>query len=119
MSSYTNTAGFLLLIALWATVYLAHFPFYAPHHTRILSAQQKSRSFNGSWYPPNTTQVNDLNAVINGSDVFGFIFSDAYVSSSTAQDAIQNWCNMAHVNSETYPIPAAGYTLEYVEVVSS
>ena len=115
--SYTNTAGFLLLIALWATVYLTHFPFLGP--LTQLSVQQNSRSFNGSWYPPNKTQISDLDAVINGTDVFGFIFSDAYSPPSIASDGIQNWCSMPHVNSETYPAPPAGYTLDYVEVVGS
>ena len=113
-----DTLGFLLLIALWATVYLAHFPFFAPS-TQSSSVQQNSRSFNGSWYPPSNSQINDLDAVINGTDVFGFIFSDVYISPSNASDAIQNWCNMPHVNSDTYPVPQADHTLEYVEVVRS
>lgn len=116
--SRTHTAGFLLLIVLWAGVYLAHFPFVGPT-TEIPSAQQNTRSFNGSWYPPDETQINDLEAVINGSDVFGFIFGDAYSPPSKDGYATPNWCNMPHVNSETYPVPPAGYTLEYVEVVRS
>lgn len=114
--SRADTAGFLFLITLWATVYLAHFPFVGPQ-SPIPSAQQNSRIFNGSWNPPNTTQIDDLGTVINGTDVFGFIFSDAYTPRSNDNDAI-NWCNMPHVNSETYPLPPTGYTLEYVEVVS-
>lgn len=114
--SHTDTAGVLLLIALWAVVYLAHLPFVGPT-TEFPSVQQNNRSFNGSWYPPNRTQINDLEAVVNGSDVFGFIFSDAYSPPSKASYAIPNWCNMPHVNSETYPVPPAGYTLEYVEVI--
>ena len=118
--SLTHTAEFLLLIALWAIVYLIHFPFLGPptHLSSEQQNQQNSRRFNGSWYLPNKTQINDLEAVINGTDVFGFIFSDTTSPSrSTASDAIQNWCNMPHVNSETYPAPQADYTLEYVEVV--
>lgn len=114
--SGTETAAFLLLILLWATVYLTHFPFFGPP-TELPSVQQNSPSFNGSWYPPNRTQINDLDAVINGTDVFGFIFSDAYTPPENANDGIYNWCNMPHVNSETYPVPPEAYTLEYVEVV--
>lgn len=116
--SYADTAGFLLLVALWATVYLAHFPFVGPS-TEFPAVQQNSRSVNSSWYPPNKTQINDLETVINGTDVFDFIFSDAYIPPSSASNGIHNWCNMPHVNLETYPVPPAGYTLEYVEVVRS
>lgn len=117
--SLTHTAGFLLLIALWVTVYLTHFPFLGPptHLLSVQQNQQNDRHFNGSWYPPNKTQIDDLEAVINGTAVFGFIFSDTYSPPNTASDAIQNWCNMPHVNSETYPAPLTEYTLEYVEVV--
>lgn len=115
--SRTHTAGSLFLITLWATVYLAQVPFVGPH-SEIPSVQQNSRIFNGSWNPPNKTQINDLGTVINGTDIFGFIFSDAYSPHNNDNDAI-NWCNMPHVNSETYPLPPTGYTLEYVEVVSS
>lgn len=113
--SYTNTAGFLLLIALWTTVYLAHFPFFeVPTNLPIVQ-----HTFNGSWYPPNKTQINDLEAVINGTDVFGFIFSNVYTPPSNVGDGMHNWCNMPHVNSDTYPVPPEDYTLEYVEVVGS
>ena len=116
--SHIDTAASLLLISLWATVYLADFSFFAPS-TRSPNVQQNRPSFNGSWYPPKRTQIDDLEAVINGTDVFGFIFSDAFTPPSNAVDEIRNWCNMPHVNQETYPLPPAGYTLEYVEVVRS
>lgn len=116
--SHTDTAGFLFLIALWATVYLAPFSFFGPS-TEIPSVQQISPSFNGSWYPPKKTQIDDLEAVINGTDVFGFVFSDAYTPPINVSDEMHNWCDMPHVNSKTYPVPPAAYTLEYVEVVGS
>lgn len=116
--SHTNTVAILLLITLWATVYLYHFPYFGPA-TQPPTVQQYNRSFNGSWYPPNKTQINDLEAVVNGTDVFGFIFRNAYTPPSIAGDGIQNWCNMPHVNSDTYPMPRAGFSLEYVEVVGS
>lgn len=115
--SHTHTAGFLLLIALWALVYLAHFPYIGPHTHFPRSAQNNSPSFNGSWFSPDNTQINDLEAVINGTDVFGFIFSDVYNPPGNASDGIRNWCNMPHVNSDTYPVPPVGYSLEYVEVI--
>ena len=115
--SRSNTAGFLLLIGLWLTVYLPPFPFLGA--SQLLSLKQASPIFNGSWYLPNRTQVNDLQAVINGTDVFGFIFSDAYSAPDVIGDDPQNWCNLPHVNSKTYPLPPTGYTLEYVEVVRS
>ena len=115
--SCSNTAGFLLLISLWVTVYLAHFPFLGA--SELPNVKQASRIFNDSWYPPNKTQINDLQAVINGTDIFGFVFNDVYTAPDNAGDGTRNWCNMPHVNSMTYPEPSTGYTLEYVEVVRS
>ena len=115
--SCSNTAGVLLLIILWVTVYLPHFPFLGASQSP--DVQQGSRIFSGSWYPPNKTQVNDLEAVINGTEAFGFVFSDAYTAPDVAGDGTWNWCNMPHVNSMNYPVPPTGYTLEYVEVVRS
>ena len=106
--SCSNTAGFLLLILLWVTVYLAHFPFLGASES--LRVEQSSRSFNSSWYPPNKTQINDLEAVINGTAIFGFVFSDAYAAPEVDGDGTQNWCNMPHVNSKTYLVPPTGYT---------
>ena len=116
--SHTDTAGFLLLIALWLTVYLARFPLYELS-AELPPVQEDDQSFNRSWYPPNKTEIDDLEAVINGTDVFGLKFSNAYTPPSNATDKRHNWCNMPHVNSGTYPVPPAGYSLEYVEVVGS
>ena len=113
--SYLDTAAVMLLIALWMTLYLTHFPF-SSQSTSIPSANQDSQISNPFWYPQNETQLDDLEVVINGTAAFGFIFSDAYTPPGSG---VQNWCNMPHVNKKNYPVPRADYTLEYVEVVGS
>jgi hypothetical protein len=71
-----------------------------------------------NWYPPNTTKINDLNAAINGTEVFGgFIFNSSQ-NPDGKRYGTYNWCNMPHVRREEYVIPPAEYQLEYVEVVS-
>lgn len=65
-----------------------------------------------AWHPPAHYYVNDLSTVINGTGVYGFIFDSSQGPLDT-----YNWCNMPHVNVETYPKPDHEYTLEYVEVI--
>ena len=70
------------------------------------------------WIPPNQTQINDLEAVINGTGVYGFIFNDSNAPPGNDYYGGYNWCNMPHVSPKTYIKPPAEYVLEYVEVVS-
>ncbi|KAI7184956.1 phosphoglycerate mutase-like protein [Hortaea werneckii] len=66
-----------------------------------------------SWHPPNNSSINDLETAINGTGIYGFIFN-----SSQGPPDTYNWCNMPHVNPQTYPqIHDTNYKLEYVEVV--
>jgi hypothetical protein len=70
------------------------------------------------WYPPNISAINDLNVVINGEGVYGFVYN----TSTTPADipySTYNWCNMPHVRAAEYVIPPPQYQLQYVEVVSS
>ena len=66
-----------------------------------------------SWYPPATTQINDLAGVVNGTGVYGFIFNSSQGPLDT-----YNWCNMPHMNPTTYPkVNDSSYKLKYVEVI--
>lgn len=70
-----------------------------------------------SWHPPKKTQINDLNAVIHGTGVFGgYIFNSSQDPSGVSYGTY-NWCNMPHVRKEEYIIPPKEYQLEYVELV--
>lgn len=86
--------------------------------------------FEGTWYPPTRTPIDDLESVLNGDGVFGLEYEDDDNSEKGekrrkrkrdegAEDAYAgwNWCNMPHVNPQTYVQPDGDYKLEYVEVV--
>lgn len=76
-----------------------------------------SASVDISWHPPNATAINNLTQVLQGSDVYGFIYN----SSTTPDDRYgeYNWCNMPHVRPLEYKKPSSDYKLQYVEVVSA
>lgn len=67
------------------------------------------------WYPPARTDINDLDKVLKGKDIYGFI----YDSSETPDDQYgsYNWCNMPHVRRKEYVRPPDEYELHYVELV--
>lgn len=69
------------------------------------------------WYPQTLSDINDIDAVLHGEGVFGFIFNGSttpdYVPYST-----YNWANMPHVRESEYIKPSLDYSLRYVEVVS-
>nr|XP_023907927.1 uncharacterized protein LOC112019643 [Quercus suber] len=64
------------------------------------------------WHAPLQSQINNLQTVINGTGVYGFIFN-----SSQAPLDTYDWCNMPHTNPATYTRPDNSYKLEYVEVI--
>ncbi|KAI0381649.1 phosphoglycerate mutase-like protein [Hypomontagnella monticulosa] len=68
-----------------------------------------------AWYPPSNTSINNLETVLNGQGVYGFIFNTS--ETPDAQYGTYNWCNMPHVRKPEYKKPAKGYKLEYVEVI--
>ena len=87
----------------------------------LLEAQSDSRnksSIDGLWYPPISNPINDLDTVINGSGVYGFVFNGSYAPVSNSYYGGYDYCNMPHVNKVQYLKPSDNYTLEYVEVVS-
>lgn len=87
----------------------------------LLEAQSDSTynsSINGLWYPPISNPINDLDAVINGTGVYGFGFNGSNAPVSNDYYGGYDYCNMPHVNKVQYLKPSDNYTLEYVEVVS-
>lgn len=72
---------------------------------------------NMKWYPPSSSQVNDLDKVLDGKGTWGFI----YESSHTPDDkyGTYNWCNMPHARKREYKKAPKDYELQYVEVVSN
>ena len=70
-----------------------------------------------SWHAPNASRINDLDAVIDTTGVYGFIFNDSHAPRGNDYYGGYNWCNMPHVNPETYVKAPDEYVLEYVEVV--
>jgi acid phosphatase len=81
-----------------------------------LARHGKAATVDLGWYPPNTTNINDLSQVIGGSDIYGWIFNNSQVPAN--EYGIYNWCNMPHVRKTEYKVPPSEYKLQYVEVVS-
>lgn len=71
---------------------------------------------NLSWFAPSNSWLTNLNDVINGTGVYGFIFNSSTDPSGT-QYGTYNWCNMPHVRPQEYKIVSSEYKLEYVELV--
>ncbi|EWZ86737.1 hypothetical protein FOWG_10274 [Fusarium oxysporum f. sp. lycopersici MN25] len=70
---------------------------------------------NMKWFPPSSSQVNDLDKVLDGKGTWGFI----YDSSHTSDDkyGTYNWCNMPHARKREYKKASTEYELQYVEVI--
>lgn len=75
----------------------------------------------GSWYPPNSTAINDLQSVVNGTGVFRYVFQNT-TSELGREDGEINWCDMPRVRAKEYAVPQGfengELELRYVEVVS-
>ncbi|KAK6347013.1 hypothetical protein TWF696_007103 [Orbilia brochopaga] len=68
------------------------------------------------WYAPASTWINNLTSVLHDSGVHGFIFN-ASAPPPSAEPSQYNWCNMPHVNPQTYSTPPRQFELVYVEVI--
>ena len=75
-------------------------------------------SINELWHPPRDTEISDLDTVLHGEGVYGFIFNDSAAPAENDYYGGYNYCNMPHVKRESYVKASEAYTLEYVEVVS-
>ena len=128
--SYASTTAWLIILAglfmatclIWnLSMFLRRYILPVLGLTVItLQAQNppgKALNVSTSWYPPNSTKINDLNSVINATGVYGFIFNNSYISPGNDYYGGYNWCNMPHVNKKSYPTASEEYVLEYVEVV--
>ncbi|KAG6890056.1 hypothetical protein C0995_012514 [Termitomyces sp. Mi166 len=65
-------------------------------------------------YPPQSSNINNLTFVLNGSGAPGIF------NSSTTPNELYgeyNWCNMPHVRTREYKTPSHDFVLEYVEVI--
>lgn len=69
-----------------------------------------------SWHAPQSTWINDLNSIISGTDVHGFIFNSSSLPRGVKYGTY-NWCNMPHVRRQEYPVASKEYELQYVEIV--
>lgn len=69
------------------------------------------------WYKPNATAINDLDKVISGEGVWGYIYDTSVTPDE--KYGVYNWCNMPHVRKKEYKKAKDGYKLQYVEVVST
>lgn len=87
-----------------------------PKLTAAMSAKFLNSSVEG-WYPPASSWITDLSAVVNGTGVYGFVFNSSQLPEGTPYGTY-NWCNMPHVRAQEYPKASDEYKLEYVEVVS-
>ncbi|KAI9728524.1 MAG: hypothetical protein M1834_007662 [Cirrosporium novae-zelandiae] len=124
---YVSVAGSILLIALvtLAFLLLAMFIFTSILPAAALFvlpsiAAQNKTSTSGkvdiNWHAPNATDVNNLETVINGTGVYGFIFNSSQLPNGTKYGTY-NWCNMPHIRTQEYPRANEEYQLEYVEVI--
>lgn len=82
------------------------------------NCSQPSSPVDLTWHLPNATNINNLQYVINGTSIDGFIFNSSITPASVSYGTY-NWCNMPHVRAKEYPAAPQNYTLEYVEIVSS
>jgi 2-phosphoxylose phosphatase len=68
-----------------------------------------------TWHAPNSTIINNLTAVVNGSGIYGFQFT-AHTPDDVPYSRY-NWCNMPHVRPQEYIKAPSDYELVYVEVI--
>lgn len=69
------------------------------------------------WHAPAATRLNDLDQVLRGEGVYGFIYDTS--ETPEGKYGTYNWCNMPHVRREEYIRAPEEFELRYVEVVSS
>jgi hypothetical protein len=86
-------------------------------HDVVVAAAPSSREGDQSWHAPAKTDLNNLDKVIEGDGVYGFIYNSSHTPDELY--GVYNWCNMPHVRRQEYVKAKAGYELLYVELVSS
>ncbi|KAL1992937.1 hypothetical protein VTN49DRAFT_3694 [Thermomyces lanuginosus] len=68
-----------------------------------------------SWHKPSATDINNLDKVLHGDGVFGFIFNSS--DTPRRQYGVYNYCNMPHVRMTEYKRAPRDYELVYVEAI--
>ena len=81
-----------------------------------LVAAADAAAVDTKWYPPSQTKVNNLDQVVNGKGIYGWIYDTSNTPSK--EYGIYNWCNMPHVRKDIYQKVDDEYELVYVELVS-
>ncbi|KAL9095685.1 MAG: hypothetical protein Q9165_002117 [Trypethelium subeluteriae] len=99
----------------WNTIHSALLVSHFASSFNVL-AQSSINTTDLTWHAPNSSQVNSLSSVINGTGVYGFIFNSSGVPTGSSYGTY-NWCNMPHVRPQEYPKADSSYELEYVEVI--
>lgn len=86
----------------------------APRPYAIFAASLSLASAAVTRYPPKSSEINNLDAALNGTGAPGI-----YNSANTPDEiyGTYNWCNMPHVRQREYEAPAGEYVLKYVEVI--
>jgi len=84
--------------------------------TATLAGHGKAADIDLGWYKPNATAINNLDEIIQGDGVWGYIYNSSVTPDS--KYGIYNWCNMPHVRKTEYKKAPAGFKLQYVELVS-
>ncbi|CAD0106057.1 unnamed protein product [Aureobasidium uvarum] len=111
--SYLLPLALLASTTWFAMHYLYSFPILFSFASIVSSS---NTTVDLSWHAPPSTQVSDLKSVINGTDVWGFVFNSSKTPASLPYSTY-NWCNMPHVRCSEYPKVNSSYKLQYVHVI--
>ena len=101
-----------MLLKQWILPIIGFFTLFEAQNASISNS-----TIDGMWYPPTPNWINNLTTIINGTNVYGFIFNNSYTAAGNDYYGGYNYCNMPHVNKAKYVKPPDKYTLEYVEVI--
>jgi hypothetical protein len=84
--------------------------------TALIALIPAVKALDTSWHAPNATPINDLDKVLSGRGVYGFIFNSSHTPER--EYGQYNWCNMPHVRRSEYRKAPDEYELQYIEIVS-
>lgn len=73
-------------------------------------------SIEKNYHAPGKSALNDLDSVLAGSGIHGFIFNTSQTPSNLPYSTY-NWCNMPHIRKDEYILPPPEYELRFVELI--
>ena len=114
--SFIVACASLFILAKMRLTSLSTALYFASNSNASAAQCNASTSVDLTWHPPNSTVVNSLTSVINGTGIYGYTFNSSNTPAGLPYDTY-NWCNMPHVRAQEYPMAPSGYKLEYVELV--